>query len=109
MVEKKHEKRKLENEKERRCYVTIVAFFSDNSYEIVIEHLRLFRVSELDCFPACASFEADFVDGTAHAFLNSAEPNFFDALFGIVLFESKFVEKSGRCISPTILLLIQVL
>ena len=82
MVEKKHEKRKLENEKERRCYVNVVAFFSENSFENVIEHLRLFRVSELDCFPACASFEADFVDGTVLSFPKVGEPSFFDVLKG---------------------------
>ena len=50
--------------------------------------------------PACCSFEADFVDGTAHAFLNSVEPNFFVALFGIFSLESKFVERGGPCLSP---------
>ena len=49
--------------KERKCSDNIVAFLSENSFENVVDHLRLFRVPELDCSPACASFEADFVDG----------------------------------------------
>ena len=95
----------------------MLAFFCENVDDVENALVELFRAqvgfekleSRSARIPACCSFEADFVDGTAHAFLNSVEPNFFDALFGIFPFESEFVERGGTCLSPTILLLLQVL
>ena len=45
----------MKNEKDKKCYVNVAASFSENSFENILEHLRLFRVSGLDRFPACAS------------------------------------------------------
>ena len=95
----------------------MLAFFCENVDDVKKSLLEVFCAqvgfekleSRSARIPACCSFEADFLDGTAHAFLNSVEPNFFDALFGIVSLESKFVEKDGPCLSPTVLLVIQVL
>ena len=95
----------------------MLAFFSENVEDIEKSLVELFCAqvgfekfeSRSARIPACCSFEADFVDGTAHAFLNSVEPNFFDALFGIISLESKFVEKCGPSLSPTVLLLLQIL
>ena len=95
----------------------MLAFFSENVVDVEKSLVELFSAkvgfeklkSRSARIPACCSFEADFVDGTAHAFLNSAEPNFFGALFGIFSLESKFVEKGGPCLYPTVLLSLHVL
>ena len=106
----------MENKNEK-CYLLMLAFFFENIVDVeksLAEHCSAkVGFEKLESrparIPACCSFEADFVDGTAHAFLNSVEPNFFDALFGIISLESKFVEKCGPSLSPTVLLLLQIL
>ena len=72
---------KNENENEK-CYLLMIAFFSENVDDVEKSLAELFCAqvgfekleSRSARIPACCSFEADFVDGTAHAFLNSAEP-----------------------------------
>ena len=95
----------------------MLAFFCENVEDVEKSLVELFCAqvgfekleSRSARIPACCSFEADFVDGTAHAFLNSAEPNFFDALLGIISMVSKFVEKGGPCLYPTVLLALHIL
>ena len=63
----------MKNEKREKCYLNVSASFSENSFENTLEHLRLFRISGLDRFPACASRETDFFDGTVLSFLELGE------------------------------------
>ena len=94
----------------------MLAFFSENVEDIEKSLVELFCAqvgfekleSRSARIPACCSFEADFVDGTAHAFLETMEPNFFPALFGITSLVAESFEKGGSCLNPTVLLLLQV-
>ena len=109
-------KMKMKNENEK-CYLTILAFFCEN-----VEHVDKSLV-ELLCakvgfetlesrsfrFPACCSFEADFEDGTVRSFLDSEEPDFFDALVEIISLTVGVVEKDDPCVRTSKLLSLQVI
>ena len=96
----KREKMKSEK-KIKKCYVNVAASFSENSFENMLEHLRLFR-SGLDRFPACASRETDFFDGTVLSFLELGEPSLSDELKGSCAL-SAFVMSCSTSLSTTLL------
>ena len=54
----------MKYEKEQQRYFNVGASSSEKLFENTVAHSRLFRASRFDRFPACASFETDFVDGT---------------------------------------------
>ena len=94
-------KKVYENENEK-CYLSMQAFFCENVDKSLVELSRAtvgFENLESRSvrFPACCSFEAGFVDGTVQTFLDSLEPDFFDALFELFSLAAKVVEIDDPC------------
>ena len=95
----------------------MLAFFSENVEDIEKSLVELFCAqvgfekleSRSARIPACCSFEADFEDGTVRAFLDSVEPDFFDALVEIISLTVGVVEKDDPCVRTIELLSLQII